>query len=122
MPRENDESIGDDVVLWRAVYPDQIEIVDNTEKPESWAFKDREEEVSAYIASETTLEWFHVHFPDDRVAEFTAGDARRCGHSVARDPTPEAPFHVVLCPLPGSGNKKLKNRKMLCKLSKVLPG
>ena len=104
MPPVDDPTIGDDVVLWRRLAPSHY-ILDANEQRiiSSAAFKD--EELSAFIASQTTCEAVLRGYPQHGLVAFTAGDARRVGgperpsegYILVRDP-PGDPCHVLVLP------------------------
>jgi hypothetical protein len=72
--RQNDPEITDDTHLWRAVHVSQVCVAEEgSERAESWAFMSSENEVSAWIATETNIEELRTRFPGCRIAEFTAG-------------------------------------------------
>jgi len=121
--RQNDLAINDDAILWRAIPNSQVCRGDEgIEKPESWAFLSDDNEVSAWIASETDREALRVRFPDSRIAEFTAGAARECGNIVARDPVEGDASHVVICPTPGKSSKRIrKDARRLRDKARMLP-
>ncbi len=121
MPREDDASIGNEIVLWRAFSGLQICIEpDGTERPESWAFRDQTNEVSLFVAQETDLDWLHALLPGTKIAAITAGDARECGFLVTRDPLPGQPSHALICPLPQSQKSRRGNERKLAKRARIL--
>lgn len=122
-PRQDDPTIVDNTVLWRAVPELQIYREDDgRERAQSWAFESDENEVSAWIAAETDVGWLRAQFPQFRIAEFTAGQARECRNIVARDPVEGCASHVVICPLPGKSNSQIKkDAKRLASKAPLLP-
>jgi hypothetical protein len=126
MPRNDDAEIGDEVVLWRAIPKRQIETnADGIEAIESWAFRQfPNNELSADVAGETTLEGFTERFPPAhfRTAEFTAGDARACSNIVCRDPDGGGPSHTLICPVPGKSRKRIyEDARKLARRARLLP-
>ena len=108
--RQDDLTIGDDVVLWRAVHKLQIYTEDDiSERAQKWAFESENNEVSAWIAAETDLDRVRARFSDSRIAEFTAAQARECGNIVARDPV--ADDSVARGDLPTAGEIQFSDQK-----------
>jgi len=122
-PRENDPQINDDTVLWRAVPPSHVCLGEGgVERPESWAFLSDDNEVSSWIAAETDLRELKARFPNFRIAQFTAGQARECGNVIARDPVEGDASHVVICPIPGKSSGRLrKDARRLASKAPLLP-
>jgi hypothetical protein len=122
-PRQNDPTIADDAVLWRAVPELQIcKEDDGRERAQKWAFESDDNEVSAWIAAETDLGRLRARFPHSRIAEFTAAQARECRNIVARDPVEGDASHVVICPLPGKSNSQIKkDARRLASKAHLLP-
>src|SRR5260370_42328219 len=122
-PRQNDPAISDDTALWRAVANSHIcPGDDGTERSESWAFLSDDNEVSAWIAEETDLQTLKARFPNSRIAEFTAGEARAYENIVARDPAEGDASHVVICPTPGKPAKSgRKDARRLASKARRLP-
>jgi hypothetical protein len=121
-PRQDEPAINDNSTLWRAVPPHQVcQGDEGSERAESWAFRSDDNEVSAWIASETDLQVLKDRFPDFRVAEFTAGEARECGNIVVRDPVESDASHVVICPTPGKSPSRIKkDAKRLASKARLL--
>jgi hypothetical protein len=122
-PRENDPQINDETVLWRAVPPSHVCPGEGgTERPESWAFRSDDNEVSSWIAAETDIQSLKARFHNFRIAQFTAGQARECGNIVARDPVEGDASHVVVCPNSGkSSGRVTKDARRLASKSRLLP-
>ncbi|SPE44011.1 hypothetical protein SBA7_250018 [Candidatus Sulfotelmatobacter sp. SbA7] len=122
-PRQNDPAISDDTVLWRAIPNSHIcRGDDGTERSESWAFLSDDSEVSAWIATETDIQTLRARFPNSRIAEFTAGEAREYGNIVARDPVEGDASHVVICPTSGKPAKRIrKDARRLASKARLLP-
>jgi hypothetical protein len=104
MPPVDDPTIGDNVLLWRRLAPSHYIVDANGQRIiSSAAFND--EELSAFIAAQTTHEAVLKGYPQHGLVAFTAGDARRVGgperpsegYILARDP-PGDPCHVLLLP------------------------
>lgn len=122
-PRQNDPNIADDTVLWRAVHKLQVYREDEgLERAQKWAFESDDNEVSAWIATETDLSQLRAKFPQSRIAEFTAGQARECLNIIARDPVGDDFSHVVICPLPGKSKAQIKkDARRLASKARLLP-
>jgi hypothetical protein len=122
-PREDDPAIANDTILWRAIPNSQICRGDEgTERPESWAFLSDDNEVSAWIATETDVQALKARFPNSRIAAFTAGNAREYDNIVARDPFEGDPSHVVICPTPGKPAKRIrKDARRLASKARLFP-
>jgi len=122
-PRQNDPTIANDTVLWRAIPNSQICRGDEgTERPESWAFLSDDNEVSAWIAAEADLGALRARFPNSRIARFTVGEARELGNIVTRDPVEGDPSHVVICPTAGKPAKRIrKDARRLASRAPLLP-
>ena len=121
-PRQNDPAISDDTALWRAVPNSHIcPGDDGAERPESWAFRSDDNEVSAWIAEETDIQALKARFPNSRIAEFTAGEARAYENIVVRDPVEGDISHVVICPTPGKPTKRvIKDARRLASKARLL--
>lgn len=122
-PRRNDANIADDTVLWRAVHKLQVHKNDEgLERAQSWAFESGDNEMSAWIATETNLGQLRTKFPESRIAEFTVGEARECRNIVARDPVGDDTSHVVVCPLLGKSRAQIKkDARRLASRARLLP-
>jgi len=121
--RQDDPTISDDTALWRAIPNSQVcREDDGTERPESWALQSDDNEVSAWIATETDLEQLKARFPHFRISEFTAGQVRECRNIVARDPTEGDASHVVVCPLTGKTKAQIRKdaRRLAAKVRILL--
>lgn len=111
--RPDDPSIPNEERLWRRILSNWVyRPAGDRPRPSSAAFKDNlSGEVSVFIASLTTTDTLLQNHPADSVAEITAGLARSLGYKIVRDPdgglVPNDPTHVVLCPPPGHGKKRL---------------
>jgi len=54
---------------------------------QSWAWDDQQQEISVYYGAETSVEAvLAAGKPDQRIIRIAAGDVRRLGYIVARDP------------------------------------
>jgi hypothetical protein len=122
-PRQDDPTIVDNTVLWRAVPELQIcREDDGRERAQKWAFESDDNEVSAWVAAETDLGRLRARFPHSRIAEFTAAQARECRNIVARDPVGADASHVVICPSPGKSNSQIKkDARRLASKARLLP-
>lgn len=122
-PRENDPQINDDTVLWRAVPPSHVCTGEGgAERPESWALLSNDNEVSSWIAAETDLRELKGKFPNFRIAQFTAGQARECGNIVTRDPVEGDASHVVIRPNLGKSLGRVKkDARRLASKAVLLP-
>jgi len=92
----DDPTVADHEVLWRRIHAAWIVLREGKETLSSAAFKN--EELSVHIASLTTREAALARYPQHRLSSFTAGDARREGYIVVRDPTPEDLSHALVLP------------------------
>jgi hypothetical protein len=121
--RQDDLTISEDALLWRAVHRLQIcKEEDGSERAQKWAFESEGNEVSAWIAAEADLGQLKARFPDSRIAEFTAGQARECRNIVARDPVEGDASHVVVCPSLGKSNSQIKkDARRLAQKARLLP-
>ncbi len=119
MPRTDDPTIGNDAVLLRAVYKDEIQNnPDNSERPQSQAFRwDDRKEVSAFIETETDFERLVNAFPNSRICSFTAGQVRALGYIICRDPTDQFRSHVVMC---HGEHRPRKEEKQLARLARLI--
>ncbi|SRR5216683_710009 len=93
-----DGSIPDDCRLWRAI-PEQslypVDLITGDQDCSDSAF--RSQEVSVYAVAETTPQALAAKFPGLRFRELTAGDARKFGLLVVRDPNDDGDTsHVVI--------------------------
>lgn len=119
MPRTDDPEISNDAVLLRAVFKGQIsKNQDGSERPQSQAFRwGDDKEVSVFIKAETHLQRLVQAFPDSRICEFTAGQARNLGYIICRDPTPQFPSHIVMC---HGEHRPRKAEKQLALLARLI--
>jgi hypothetical protein len=82
-----DGSIPDDCRLWRAVPPQSLYPLDPITGEQDFSDSTfRTQELSVYAVAETTPQHLAAKFPGLRFREFTAGDVRKCGLLVVRDP------------------------------------
>ena len=89
----DDLSIGDDTVLWRAILPAWIVPGPTGPRASSAAFKS--EEVSVFIAAETTPQELLGRLPPgSRLQWLTAGDVRAVDCIIVRDANP--PGHALI--------------------------
>ncbi len=97
MPRTDDDSLGDETVLWRRIIPSWIAFKDGRYRPASFAFVDRRSfEVSVFVAHLTDQDELMNPYPSDGLVAFPARLPRTFGGIVAA--TPENPHqgHRVL--------------------------
>jgi hypothetical protein len=122
-PRQDDPTIAETAVLWRAVHKLHIHVEDDgRERAQTWAFESDGNEVSAWIAAEADVERLRARFPYSRIAEFTASQARECRNIIARDPVEGDASHVVICPIQGKSNTQIKkDAKRLAQKARLLP-
>jgi hypothetical protein len=104
--------IADTALLLRRI---DARMLDRTAKElQSWAWSDQEDEVSVYVAAETTEEKvLLLGKPGQIVIRIAAGDLRRLGYIVVRDPEPDESSHCIIHPYPSSRTQ----RKDLCRRS-----
>ncbi len=92
-----DGSIPDDCRLWRAI-PEQflysVDPITGDQDCSDSVF--RSQEVSVYAVAETTPQALAAKFPGLRFRELTAGDARKFGLLVVRDPEDGDTSHAVI--------------------------
>jgi len=93
----DDSTISDDALLWRRIAPGNIRVNPQTghETVSSAAF--RTQQMSVHIASLTNTQNVLTNYPNDRLAQFRAGDARAVGCFVVRDPLQNDPSHALVC-------------------------
>lgn len=95
--RTDDSSIGDDERLWRRVPPVQVTQDPQTGKPRpSSAAFHPSDQMSVDIASLTCPAAALAGYPEHGLAEFRAGDARKAGCIVVRDPLPDNRAHALV--------------------------
>lgn len=118
--------ISDDDCLWRRVTPGQQADAqpDGTYVLKSFAFKERTDEFSLYVAREITIEkLLSCGFPTQIVVQITAGDIRSRGYVIIRDPDLCDASHVyALATRAKTKNEKHEDRKVFAsEKAKVLP-
>ncbi len=91
MPRADDDSLGDETVLWRRIIPSWIAFKDGRYRPASFAFVDRRSfEVSVFVAHLTDQDELMNPYPSDGVTgrryngTMPQGRHRTRGHASAR--------------------------------------
>jgi hypothetical protein len=97
---DDDQSISNDVVLWRGIVPEQI-------KPDGTASDGafRTKEMSVFIAEETDRATVLAKLrPGTRLRRFTAGDARGAGGVIRRAPE-GGPGHCIIVPSANPGGR-----------------
>jgi hypothetical protein len=103
--------IGNDAILLRRIYISMLDRANNT--LQSWAWSDQNEEISVYVAAETTEERVLSHgMPEQMIIRISAGSVRKLGHIVVRDPETDEPAHCIIHPHP---TKRI--RKKFCERS-----
>lgn len=114
----DDLSISNDTVLWRAILPAWI-VVNPTGGPRASTAAFKTQEVSVFIAAETTVDQVLALFPaGSRLQWFTAGDVRAADCIIVRDTNPpHPPGHALILRgdapgerLTGSQAKRLQHR------------
>ena len=110
--RQDDASVPANAVLWRGIIPDWVQpLPDGSTRPQSLAFIDGSEtqEVSYFIASETTRERVMHNRPFVALAQVEAQLLRELGYSIVRDPDGAGgeQSHVVACPAGGKTRKEI---------------
>lgn len=93
----NDQTIGDEEVLWRRISQEALRVDPATgevARRSDGAF--RTKELSVHIAALTTKELVLAKYPAARLVGFAAGAVRSLGLIVARDPTPDDPSHAIV--------------------------
>jgi hypothetical protein len=114
MAHQDDPRIAGDLRLYRRIPPkgDRVSWDGDQPTPASQNFRDREDELSVYIADETTPEAVLSGHEGFGLVEFTAGQVRELfGQDVilCRDPEDPANGHVLICGKITNGmSKKLK--------------
>ena len=91
------EDIQDDDVLLRRITPSQHTVLqpDGTRVLTGFAFRERSHEFSMYVAKEVTHEKvLSCGFPTQEIVEITAGDVRKLGYIIVRDPDECDASHV----------------------------
>lgn len=93
----DDSTISDDALLWRRIAPDDIRVDPQTghETISSAAF--RTKQMSVHIASLTNTQNVLANYPNERLAEFRARDARAVKCIVIGDPLQNDPSHALVC-------------------------
>ncbi len=122
--RPDDPTVPNDAALWRGVLPSWIH--PDGSRPQSLTFIDGSDaqEVSFFIASETTKECLMENGPFVKLAQVTAGFLRSLGYSVARDPegADGDAAHVVACPANGKTRKDIeKDARRIAKQATWVP-
>jgi uncharacterized membrane protein len=129
MPRRpDDETIPDEVLLWRGILEDWVQPLPNGQtRPRSLAFVEGSEtqELSLFIGAETTAAAVMAGRPWVALAQVTAGALRERGYSIARDPEggDGNPAHVVATPAEGKSHKQVqKDAKRIVERATWVPG
>lgn len=99
--RTDDLTIGDDEILWRRVIPGWIKHETGSSRPVSVAFMDNlSNELSVFIASETTAEQVLQKFPADSLVAIRMGAFRALNYGIKREPEDGNDAHCVILPAP----------------------
>src|SRR5262245_24836912 len=103
MDRQDDPSVCGDIVLLRRIPPkgDRVQWDENgNPTPASQNFKDKDDELSVFIARETTVDAVLAGYDGFGVVQFTAQEVRDLfGKQVVicRDTEDPTPGHVLIC-------------------------
>jgi hypothetical protein len=100
--------IGAEDTLWRRVDRNMIDKnSDGTESVQSFAYRDQNQELSAYLARETTApEVLALGLPEQVLIEIRARIIRGLGYKVVRDPEPTNAAHCLILPYPPRKDSK----------------
>jgi hypothetical protein len=110
MTRIDDESLGDDRILWRRILPHWIINEEGRDRPQSIAFVDRRSfEISVFVADMTDEDSLMSKYPGESLAAIPAGLPRSLGGIVARTHENPDPAHrVIVFPTPSAMKKASK--------------
>ena len=104
MDRHDDPTINGDMVLLRRIPPkgDRVQWDESSGQPTpaSQNFRDRDDELSVFIAEETTADAVLAGHDGFGLVQFTAGKVREVlgpGFIICRDTSDPAPGHVIIC-------------------------
>jgi hypothetical protein len=103
MDRHDDLTINGDMLLFRRIPPkgDRVQWDEGgLPTPASQNFKDRDDELSVFIAAETTADAVLAGHDGFGLVQFTAGKVREVLGSaifLCRDVSDPAPGHVIIC-------------------------
>lgn len=106
MTRQDDKTIDGDIVLIRRIPPHGGRVQwgeDGVPEPSSQNFRDQDNELSTFIAAETTPEAVLVGHTGFGLVQFTAGKLRECFQDtgvevvICRDEVDAFPGHVIIC-------------------------
>lgn len=116
MDREDDPSISGDVILFRRIppWPDRV-TWDENGRPNfsSFNFRDKDNELSVHLASETTADEVLKSHDGFGLVQFTAQQVREaCGQEIKLCRCSEEPAmgHVLVCGKIGKGAAKMLQR------------
>jgi diadenosine tetraphosphate (Ap4A) HIT family hydrolase len=113
MPEPIDAAdISGDDILWRRIDSHMItKSFDGTESIQSWAYKDQNDELSVYLARETTsAAVLAIGKPEQVLIGIKVSSVRALGYKVVRDPDPNNSAHCLIVPYPNKKDfKKLTN-------------
>src|SRR5258708_27671344 len=109
--------IGGEDILWRRVDRHMIDKnSDGTESVQSFAYRDQNRELSAYLARETTVAAvLALGLPEQVLIEIRVNVIRGLGYKVVRDPEPTNAAHCLILPHPPRKDSK----KMGCASTRV---
>jgi hypothetical protein len=81
----------------------------------SFAFNSPDDELSMDVSTETTTEKvLAAGVPGQQIVSIKAGELRKLGYGIVRDPEPNDPAHVLVIPNPGkSSSQKHRDRKAM---------
>ena len=102
MPRQDDPDINGDRLLYRRIPPkaDRVQWDGNQPTATSQNFRDREDELSAFLAAECSLAAVLVGLDGYGVVQFTAGKVRELFGAaiiICRDTAEPDNGHVLIC-------------------------
>jgi hypothetical protein len=110
MTRIDDETLGDERILWRRILRHWIINDEGRDRPQSIAFVDRRTfEISVFVADMTDEDSLMSKYPGESLAAIPAGLPRSLGGIVARTPENPDPAHrVIVYPTQGAMRKASK--------------
>ncbi|HZW29580.1 MAG TPA: hypothetical protein VFF52_02680 [Isosphaeraceae bacterium] len=110
MTRIDDETLGDERILWRRILPHGIINDEGRYRPQSIAFVDRRTfEISVFVADMADEDSLMSKYPGESLAAIPARLPRSLGGIVARTPeNPDAAHRVIVYPTPSAMKKASK--------------
>ncbi len=118
----DDPTIGDDGLLWRRIAPEQIRVDEETREQRASDSAFRTDQMSVHIASVTSRDAILAHYPNDKLMEFSAGEARGEGFIIVRDPLPEDASHALVLRADSPGQRPTKSQaKRLANRARWVP-